>query len=118
MLRTLNWMGILFGAGAGLLTGFALTVVAWTAGGAGGLLGVAVIASFVVAGFVAGRLSLVNRVPSGGFAAIILHFGLAIVMTVSGAEVSGVAVLAFGLFALAAGSLGGWLAERSRHEES
>ena len=118
MLRTLNWTGILFGTGAGLLAGLALSALAAAAGSPAALLALIELASFVVAGFVAGRLSLTNRVPSGGFAALILSFGLATVSIAAGADVPGVGVLFSGLLALGSGSLGGFLAERSRREKS
>lgn len=118
MLRTLNWMGILFGAGAGILGGLALFVIAAAIGGPTALLAAVQVASFVIAGFVAGRLSLTNRIPAGSLAALVLYFALATVSVSSGAEVPGVAIMLFGLIAVGAGSIGGWLAERSRREKS
>mgnify|MGYP001548984408 CR=1 FL=1 len=90
MLRTLNWSGIAFGVGAGLILGLVLSAV------------------------VAGRFSLVGAIAAGGFAGLLLYFGLAVFAIIAGTELSGVALVFFGLLALAFGSAGALLAEAPR----
>ena len=84
MLRQLNWSGIAFGAGAGLVVGLAATAIL---GGVNGGTLVQVLAQFLaffVAGYVAGRFSLVGAVYAGGFAGLFLYFGLAVVSVATG----------------------------------
>jgi hypothetical protein len=106
VLRELNWNGVFFGSGAGLLVGIGL-FAAIGGGNAPSLAQVLVqFAAFFVAGMVAGRLSLVGAIPAGGFAALALYFGLAVISVVSGAALQPVALLFFGVMALVLGSAG------------
>ncbi len=106
MLRELNWNGVLFGSGAGLLVGIGL-FVAIGGGDAPSFAQVLVqFVAFFVAGMVAGRLSLVGAIPAGGFSALVLYFGLALLSIASGAALQPVALLFFGVMALVLGSLG------------
>jgi hypothetical protein len=110
----LNRGGIVFGAGAGLVVGVVLELIA---GGTGAPTGVQVLIqlfAFLFAGFVAGRFSLVGVIPAGGFAALLLYFGLAIISIVAGNELHPVAILVFGILALALGSAGAALASAFR----
>ena len=114
MIRQLNWLGIAFGAGAGLALGLLLAAVA---GGpdASTLIQVVIqFVAFLVAGYIAGRFSLVGPVAAGGFAGLFLYFGLALVSIISGAELQPVALLFFGIVALLLGSAGAVLAEAVR----
>ncbi len=72
-----------------------------------GLLVAIQLLAFVIAGLVAGRLSLVGAAPAGGFAALLLYFGLAVVSIAAGNDRHPVAFLLFGIFALAFGTAGG-----------
>lgn len=114
MLKTLNWSGIAFGAGIGLVLGLVLSVVA---GGANAATAIQVFIQFLVftvAGFIAGRFSLVGAIAAGGFAGLFLYFGLATVSIIAGTELHGVALVFFGLVALLLGSAGAALAEALR----
>lgn len=114
MLRQLNWSGILFGAGAGLIVGLAAAALLGAVNGGGLLQVLAQFTAFFVAGYVAGRFSLVGAVYAGGFAALFLYFGLAVISVATGAEVQAVAILFFGLTALLFGSAGAVLANARR----
>jgi hypothetical protein len=114
VLRTLNWSGIAFGVGAGLILGLVLSAVVRGSGGPVGLQVVVQVLAFVVAGFIAGRFSLVGAIAAGGFAGLLLYFGLAVFAIIAGTELSGVALVFFGLLALAFGSAGALLAEAPR----
>lgn len=114
MLRELNWSGILFGAGAGLIVGLAAAAVLGAVNSGSFLQAIAQFLAFFVAGVVAGRFSLVGAVASGGFAALFLYFGLAIVSVASGTDVQPVAILFFGVTALILGSAGAVLANIRR----
>jgi hypothetical protein len=106
MIRELNWSGILFGSGAGLITGLALYAVAGAVNG-GTIVQVLIqFTAFFVAGMVAGRFSLVGQAAAGGFAALFLYFGLAVVSVAAGASLQPVAILFFGIVALLFGSAG------------
>jgi hypothetical protein len=110
MLRELNWGGIAFGAGTGFVVGIAAAALA---GGsdAGTLVEVLIqLLAFVVAGFVAARFSLVQPIAAGGFAAMILYFGVALLAIVTGSDVQPVALLFFGLMAMLLGSGGAAIA--------
>lgn len=111
MVRQLNWNGIAFGAGTGLILGLILAAVA---GGPDASTLVQVLIqffAFLVAGYIAGRFSLIGAVPAGGFAGLFLYFGLAVVAIISGADLQGVALIFFGVVALILGSAGAVLAE-------
>ncbi len=118
MLRELNWSGILFGSGAGLLTGLALYAVAGAVNGGTFVQVLIQFVAFFVAGMVAGRFSLIGIVAAGGFAALFLYFGLAVVSVAAGASLQPVAILFFGIVALVLGSAGAVLASalRTRRE--
>lgn len=114
MVRSLNWSGIAFGAGTGLVLGLLLAVIA---GGPDASTLVQVLIqflAFLVAGFLAGRWSLVAPVPAGGFAGLLLYFGLAVLAIISGADLQGVALVFFGVAALVLGSAGAAVAEALR----
>ena len=114
VLRELNWSGILFGSGAGLLVGLLLYAVAGAVNG-GTLFQVLIqFTAFFVAGYVAGRFSLVGAVAAGGFAGLFLYFGLAVVSVIAGADLQAVAILFFGVLALVFGSAGAVLAQARR----
>ena len=86
MLRQLNWSGILFGAGAGLIVGLAAAALLGAVNGGGLLQVLAQFTAFFVAGYVAGRFSLVGAVFAGGFASLFLYFGFAVVATAPSAN--------------------------------
>ena len=114
MIRRLNWLGIAFGAGAGLALGLLLAAIA---GGPDANTFIQVLIQFVaflLAGYVAGRFSLVGSIAAGGFAGLFLYFGLAFVSIISGADLQAVALLFFGIVALLLGSAGAVLAEALR----
>ena len=114
MIRSLNWSGIAFGAGTGLVLGLVLAAIA---GGPDAATLAQVLIQFVaftVAGYIAGRFSLVGAIAAGGFAGLFLYFGLAVIAIVAGAELGGVALVFFGLVALLLGSAGAALAEAVR----
>jgi hypothetical protein len=114
MLRELNWSGIAFGAGAGFVVGIGIAAIA---GGPDATTLAQVLIqflAFVVAGFVAGRLSLVHPIAAGGFASMFLYFGLAVVAIVAGSDLQPVALVFFGLTAMLFGSAGAVLAEAIR----
>lgn len=114
MLRELNWSGILFGSGAGLIVGIALYAIAGAVNG-GTLLQVVIqFTAFFVAGYVAGRFSLVGAVAAGGFAGLFLYFGLAVVSVIAGTDLQPVAIIFFGILALVFGSAGAVLAQVAR----
>ena len=106
MLRSLNWSGIFFGVGAGFVVGVILTLLASLAGGGTFALVVAQFLAFAVAGYVAGRFSLVGELLAGGFAGLILYFVPAVVSVAAGSEVTPVAILFFGIASLVIGTLG------------
>jgi hypothetical protein len=114
MIRSLNWSGIVFGAGGGFVLGLGLAAL--VGGPNAGTLPLAVVQllAFLAAGFIAGRLSLVGFAAAGGFAGLLLYFGVAVVAITSGAALSGVALVFFGIISLALGSAGGMLAETLR----
>ncbi len=114
MIRSLNWSGIAFGAGTGLVLGLVLSVIAGGPDAAGFVQVMIQFVAFVVAGYIAGRFSLVNAVAAGGFAGLFLYFGLALVAIIAGTELGGVALVFFGLVALLFGSAGAALAEAIR----
>ena len=114
MLRTLNWSGIAFGVGTGLVLGLVLSAIVGGTDAPGVFQVVAQVLAFVVAGYIAGRFSLVGAVAAGGFAGLLLYFGLAVFAIIAGTELSGVALVFFGLLALAFGSAGALLAEAPR----
>lgn len=118
MLRSLNWSGIVFGAGAGLALGLVATAIAGGSGAPTLVQVVILLAAFVVAGYLAGRFSLVGVVPAGGFAALLLYFGLAVIGISSGADLNAVSIAFFGIGALALGSAGAALADRLRRRRS
>lgn len=109
MIRQLNWTGVLFGAGAGLVFGLGLFLVTGAVD-RGTIVQIAIQSgSFLVAGFVAGRLSVTGEVAAGGFAGLFLYFGLAVVSVVAGSDLNPVAVLFSLTVALILGSAGGAL---------
>lgn len=110
MIKELNWSGILFGSGAGLIIGIALYALVGAVNGGTFLQVLVQFTAFFVAGFVAGRFSLVGEIAAGGFAGLFLYFGLALVSVIAGADVQAVAILFFGALALAFGSVGAVLA--------
>jgi hypothetical protein len=114
MLRELNWGGIAFGAGAGFVVG--IGVAALVGGSDAGTLVEVLIQflAFVVAGFIAGRFSLVQPIAAGGFAALLLYFSMALLAIVTGSDLQPVALLFFGLMALLFGSVGAVVAEAFR----
>ena len=114
MLRELNWGGIAFGAGAGFVVGIVASALA---GGsdAGTLVEVLIqFLAFAIAGFVAGRFSLVQPIAAGGFAALFLYFSMALLAIVTGSDLQPVALLFFGMMALLFGSVGAVVAEALR----
>lgn len=106
MLRALNWSGILFGVGAGFIVGSLLTLLTFATGGGTFGLVVAQLLSFAVAGYVAGRFSLVGELLAGGFAGLLLYFVPAAIAVAAGSDVEPVAILLFGIAALVIGTLG------------
>ena len=116
MITDLNRAGIAFGAGAGFVAGIVMALLAGGADAPTGLLVAIQLLAFVIAGLVAGRLSLVGAAPAGGFAALLLYFGLAVVSIAAGNDRHPVAFLLFGIFALAFGTAGGALADRLRRK--
>ena len=64
MLRELNWSGIAFGAGAGLVVGLAAAALLGAINGGSFLQVLAQFLAFFVAGYVAGRFSLVGAVAA------------------------------------------------------
>ncbi|MDJ0790766.1 MAG: hypothetical protein QNJ71_02615 [Acidimicrobiia bacterium] len=114
MLRELNWSGILFGSGAGLIVGIALYAIVGAVNGGTFLQVLIQFTAFFVAGYVAGRFSLVGAVAAGGFAGLFLYFGLALVSVIAGVDIQAVAILFFGALALAFGSAGAVLAQARR----
>ena len=114
MLRELNWSGILFGSGAGLIVGIALYAMVGAVNGGTFLQVLIQFTAFFVAGYVAGRFSLVGAVAAGGFAGLFLYFGLALVSVIAGVDIQAVAILFFGVLALVFGSAGAVLAQARR----
>lgn len=114
MIRSLNWSGIVFGAGGGFVLGLGLAALVGGSNAPTLSLAVVQLLAFVVAGFIAGRLSLVGVTAAGGFAGLLLYFGVAVFAIISGAALSGVALVFFGIISLALGSAGGLLAEALR----
>lgn len=114
MLRQLNWSGIAFGAGAGLIVGLAAAAILGAVNRGSVLQVLAQFLAFFVAGYVAGRFSLVGAVVAGGFAGLFLYFGLAVVSVATGTDVQPVAILFFGITALIFGSAGAVLANARR----
>ena len=70
--------------------------------------------AFLVAGYLAGRFSLVGAVAAGGFAGLGLYFALAVVAIAAGGELNGIALLVFGTTALLLGSAGAGVADAIR----
>jgi len=114
MLRQLNWSGIAFGAGAGLVVGLAATALLGAVNGGSLVQVFAQFLAFFVAGYVAGRFSLVGAVVAGGFAGLFLYFGLAVVSISTGTDFRPIAILFFGITALLFGSAGAVLANARR----
>lgn len=112
MIADLNRAGIAFGAGAGFVAGIVLALLAGGTDAPTGLLVAIQLLAFVIAGLVAGRLSLVGAAPAGGFAALLLYFGLAVISIATGNDRHPVAFLMFGILALAFGTVGGTIAEK------
>jgi len=111
VIADLNRTGIAFGAGAGFVAGIALSLLAGGADASTGLLAAIQLLAFVIAGLVAGRLSLVGAASAGGFAALLLYFGLAVVSIATGNDRHPVAFLLFGFLALVFGTAGGAIAD-------
>lgn len=114
MLRELHWMGIVFGAATGLVASLFLFAFSGPVGG--NVVGQLVIQllGFIVAGYVAGRFSLVHPFAAGRIAALILFFAIA-ALTISagaGANIAGLIVLS--VLALGGGMGGAVIAERRR----
>ena len=118
MIRSLNWIGIAFGAGAGLALGLVAAAIAGGTGAATGTQAIILFVAFLVAGYVAGRLSPAGAVSAGGFAGLGLYFALAFAAIVSGAELNGPALLFFGTTALVLGSAGAALAVAIRRRRT
>ena len=114
MARSLNWSGVLFGSGAGLIVGLAIFAVVGAVNGGTPIQVLAQFTAFLVAGYVAGKLSSEAAIAAGGFAALFLYFGLAVVSVAAGADVHPVAILFFGIVALLFGSAGAVLAQARR----
>jgi hypothetical protein len=114
MIRSLNWSGIVFGAGGGFVLGLFLAALVGGPNASTLPLAVVQLLAFVAAGFIAGRLSLVGVAAAGGFAGLLLYFSVAVVAILSGAALSGVALVFFGIISLVLGSAGGMLAEALR----
>lgn len=114
MLQQLNWPGILYGSAAGLIVGLTLYAVVGAVDGGTFVQVLAQFSAFLVAGFVAGRMSLVGGVFSGGFAALFLYFGLAVVSVLGGTDLHPVSILFFGMVALLLGSAGAVLGQALR----
>lgn len=114
MLRELHWTGIAFGSAAGLVASLVLFVFSGSLGG--NIVGQLVIQliGFVVAGYVAGRFSLVHTIAAGRIAALILFFGIALVTVAAGAGANVAGLLVLGLLALVGGMLGALAAEKRR----
>ena len=114
MIRELNWSGILFGSGAGLIVGIGLYAIVGAVNGGTALQVLVQFTAFFVAGYVAGRFSLVGAVAAGGFAGLFLYFGLAVVSVIAGTDLQPVAIVFFGILALVLGSAGAVLAQARR----
>ena len=114
MFSELNWSGIFYGVGAGLVVGLLATLAGMALGGGTFALVIAQFLAFFVAGWVAGRFSLVGEILAGGFAGLLLYFGLAVVSVVGGNDVTPVAILFFGITALVLGTAGAVLAQARR----
>jgi hypothetical protein len=106
VITNLNRAAILIGAGTGLVVGIILEFIAGGADAGTGVQMVIQFLAFLVAGVVAGRLSLGGALAAGGFAALLQYFGLALVAIISGNELHPVAILVFGFLALVFGSAG------------
>ncbi|MGI9584188.1 MAG: hypothetical protein ACR2N7_01200 [Acidimicrobiia bacterium] len=116
-MRELNWSGVLFGSGAGLIVGLGLFAIVAAANAPTILQILVQLLAFVVAGAVAARLSLVGTVAAGGMSALLLYFGLAVVSVFAGNDVQPVAVVLFGGLALGFGSAGAVLMNAIRRRE-
>jgi hypothetical protein len=114
VVRSLNWAGIAFGAGAGLVLGLGLAAIAGGTDAGTGVQALILFLAFLVAGYLAGRFSLVGAVAAGGFAGLGLYFALAVVAIAAGGELNGIALLVFGTTALLLGSAGAGVADAIR----
>ncbi|GMQ94032.1 MAG: hypothetical protein BMS9Abin12_1514 [Acidimicrobiia bacterium] len=115
MLRELHWAGIVFGAASGLVASFVLFAFSGSLGG--NLVTQIIIQSlgFVVAGYVAGRFSLIHGITAGGVAALSLFFIIAAATIAAGAGANIFGLVLLGFLAIFGGSAGAELAERRRH---
>lgn len=114
MLRQLHWNGIVFGSAAGLVASLLLFVISGSLGrNVVGQLLIQLI-GFVVAGYVAGRFSLIHAIAAGRIAALILFFGIALVTVAAGAGANIAGLLVLGILAIIGGMLGALTAERRR----
>ena len=116
MFRELNWSGILFGVGAGLVFGLIATIAISVFDGGTFFQVIIQFGAFFLAGWVAGRFSLVGSMLSGGFAALLLYFGLAVISVMGGTDIQPVAILFFGITAPVLGTAGAVLAEIGRRK--
>jgi hypothetical protein len=105
-LAHLNWASIIFGSGAGLFTSLLLFAVSFGLGGSTVVQIMIQFFGFFVAGFVAGRFSLVEPTLSGGLAALTLFFGITAV-TIGGTGLNVVGIVVLGMVAAFIGTLGG-----------
>lgn len=114
MVRSLNWSGIAFGAGTGLVVGLILSLIVGGGEGPAAVLVLIQILAFTVAGYIAGRFSLTNAIAAGGFAGLLLFFLLATVAILADTDLNGISFVLFGLIALLLGSAGAATAEAFR----
>lgn len=114
MIRDLHWAGIVFGAAAGLVASYLLFVISGPIGT--NVVGQIVIQflGFGVAGYVAGRFSLVHAIAAGRIASLILFFAITATTIAAGAAANLVGLLILGALALVGGASGATLAERRR----
>lgn len=114
MLRELHWTGIIFGATTGLVASMALFALSGPLGGnLIVLIGVA-LAGFVVAGYVAGRFSLVHGSLAGRVAGLIQFFAIATFMVAVGTNPNIFGLLVLGMLSIVGGAAGATWAERRR----
>jgi hypothetical protein len=114
MLRELHWIGIVFGTATGLVASYVLFVFSGYIGQ--NVIGQLVIQliGFIVAGYVAGRFSLIHAFTAGRISALILFFVVATSTIASGAGANIAGLLLLSVLALGGGMGGAAIAERRR----
>ena len=114
MMRELHWSGIVFGAVGGLAVSLLLFAISGPIGtNIVGQLAIQFI-GFTTAGFVAGRLSLVQTALAGRIAALLLLLITGVLTISLGADSNVLGLILLGALAIAGGTFGAAVAEKRR----